>query len=75
MRDPVLTMTTSPRQKTYSYEVYALLWVSRKYEALIRDLLADTCNIPPNTQDWDPPADRARECSPTRGAALRHHRD
>jgi hypothetical protein len=33
-------------RKTYSYEVNAILWVSRKRETLIRDLLERECNVP-----------------------------
>lgn len=32
----------------YSYEVYALLWVARKCETLISDLLSRECGIPRN---------------------------
>jgi hypothetical protein len=35
-------------RKTYTYEVHAILWLSRKYEALITELLSRECKIPRN---------------------------
>jgi hypothetical protein len=41
-------MIAGRTRKTYSYDVHALLWIARKYEALITELLSRECQIPPN---------------------------
>jgi hypothetical protein len=42
-------MVLARTRKTYTYEVHALLWVTRKYEALITELLSRECEIPRNS--------------------------
>jgi hypothetical protein len=39
-------MALARTRKTYSYDVHALLWATRKYEALITELLSRECAIP-----------------------------
>jgi hypothetical protein len=39
-------MALARTRKTYSYDIHALLWVTRKYEALIAELLSRECQIP-----------------------------
>ena len=41
-------MALARTPKSYTYEVHALLWVSRKCEALISELLWRECEIPRN---------------------------
>jgi len=38
--------TIVPERRSHNYEVYALLWVSQKYETLITNLLTGECGVP-----------------------------
>jgi hypothetical protein len=48
MAQEARNVARAPRPKSYSYDVQVLLWVSRKYEALITELLSRDCEIPRN---------------------------
>lgn len=41
-----MTNTFAKDTKTHSYEIYALLWVSRDSEAAIGDVLSKECDVP-----------------------------